>query len=34
MLLPMVKTHDEVLKNAIKTFFFFYTTPVFPAVMS
>ena len=29
MLLPMIKTHDGVLKNAIKTFFF-YTTPVLP----
>ena len=31
MLLPMIKTHDGVLKNAIKTFLvFFYTTPVLP----
>ena len=31
MLLPMIKTHDGVLKNAIKTFlYFFYTTPVLP----
>ena len=30
MLLPMIKTHDGVLKNAIKTIsVFFYTTPVF-----
>ena len=31
MLLPMIKTHDGVLKNAIKTFLvFFYMTPVLP----
>ena len=31
MLLPMIKTHDGVLKNTIKTFFFFfYLTPVLP----
>ena len=31
MLLPMIKTHDGVLKNAIKIFLvFFYTTPVLP----
>ena len=31
MLVPMIKTHDGVLKNAIKTFLvFFYTTPVLP----
>ena len=30
MLLPMIKTHDGVLKNAIKTIsVFIYTTPVF-----
>ena len=30
MLLPMIKTHDGVLKNAIKTIsVFVYTTPVF-----
>ena len=35
MLLPMIKTHDGVLKNAIKTFsVLFYTTPVFVAVTS
>ena len=36
MLLPMmIKTHDGVLKNAIKTFsVFFYMTPVFVAVTS
>ena len=31
MLLPKIKTHDGVLKNAIKTFLvFFYTTAVLP----
>ena len=31
MLLPMIKTHDGVLKNTIKTFLvFFYSTPVLP----
>ena len=31
MLLPMIKTHDGVLKNTIKTLlFFFYSTPVLP----
>ena len=35
MLLPMIKTHDGVLKNAIKTFSgFFHMTPVFVAVTS
>ena len=35
MLLPMIKTHDGVLKNAIKTFsFFFDMTPVFVNVTS
>ena len=35
MLLPVIKTHDGVLKNAIKTFsFFFYMIPVFVAVTS
>ena len=30
MLLPMIKTHDSVLKNAIKTIsVFVYMTPVF-----
>ena len=31
MLLPMIKTHDGVLKNTIKTFLvFFYSTPILP----
>ena len=31
MLLPMIKTHDGVLKNTIKTFLvFFHSTPVLP----
>ena len=35
MPLPMIKTHDGVLKNAIKTFsVFLYRTPVFVAVTS
>ena len=29
MLLPMIKTHDGVLKNAIKTFLFFLHDPRF-----
>ena len=29
MRLPMIKTHDGVLKNAIKTFFFFLHDPRF-----
>ena len=35
MLLPMIKTHDVILKNAIKTFSVcFDMTPVFEAVTS
>ena len=35
MPVPVIKTHDGVLKNAIKTFsVFFYMTPVFVDVTS